>query len=488
MEEFGNKTADVNNYKRLSRQNHRLFLVGAASVLIGLLFPKIPALVDLLIIFSLALSTAVIVICWRGRKPDELIGLPLLAVITVTSLLTAAIASAKLLIIGDTGLIITNAARLNIVTDVLPLSINATVYILVSIMLFTFAAKSTTKLLLSSKTYLEEIADAEKSSDEVNFITAEEKQDKPAAKEKGLVCALNSFGRLTLWLCVLISAVVILSLFGATLAGKTVLSLASANIIILQFPAVLVALAVSHLTRRIIMDFSQQNRMTEKQFQQRIKIIAHEVTQAQRYEYPNRTQTDAQPATYPGQWQYNIDDTKLFDCNYFNDEATYDYMTNILVKSGIGKVLLMAGCGPQYAPVTIPVNIAARLATRGLKTLLIDFDLKRSAVQRVFETDNCDSKAVKTCIENISIISGKRLASAKTQIMRQLFTKANKLYDYIIVYAPDSAVSTQMSQYFIAAMFFGRENEINPQFENLVEQMHLTDCTVFTPEHLLQPS
>ena len=147
----------------------------------------------------------------------------------------------------------------------------------------------------------------------------------------------------------------------------------------------------------------------------------------------------------------------------------------------------MVGCGPQYAPVTIPVNIAVRLATRGLKTLIIDFDLKRSAVQRVFETDNCDSKAVKTCVENISIISGKRLASAKTQTLQQLFSQAEKLYKHILVYAPDAAVPTQMRQFSTAAMFFGRENEINPQLENLMEQMNLTDCRVFTPGCLLQP-
>jgi hypothetical protein len=198
--------------------------------------------------------------------------------------------------------------------------------------------------------------------------------------------------------------------------------------------------------------------------------------------------TDTQPATYPAQQQYKTDDIQWFDCNDFNDEAAYECMTNMIADSGAGKVLLIAGRGSQYAPVTIPVNIAVRMAIRGLKTLIIDFDLKRSAVQRVFETDNCDSKAVKTCIENISIISGKRLASAKTSVLQQLFNKAKKLYGYIIVYAPDAAVPIQMSQNFTAAMFFSRENEINPKLENLIEQMNLTDCMVFTPGLLFQPS
>jgi len=488
MAESDNNKAGVNNYKRLSRQNNLLFLGGAASVLTGLLFPKIPALVDLLIIFSLALSAAVIVICLRNRKPDELAGLPLLAVIAVTSLLTATIASVKLLITGDTGLIITHAARLNIITEALPSSISAMFFILVSSALLIFAAKSTAKLLLSSNNYLEEVTAVEQSSGEFDFVTSETEQKEPAVKEKGFVYAVNSFSRLALWLCVLTSTVVMLSLFGAVLAGKTLISLAAANIIVLQLPAVLVAFAVSRLTRKIVLLSSQQNRMTEEQFRQRIKVVAHEVAQMQKDDHRTRLSNDVPPVTSPVQQQYRTGEISLFDCNDFDDEAAYDYMTNMLAESGAGKVLLMAGCESQYAPVTIPVNAAVRLATRGLKTLIIDFDLKRSAVQRVFETGNCDSKAVKTCVENISIISGKRLASAKTHILRQLFTRAEKLYDYIIVYVPDAAVPTQMSQFFTASMFFGRDNETNLQLENLMEQMNQTNCMVFTPGFLLQPS
>ncbi len=488
MAESDNNKAGVNNCKRLSRQNNMLFLAGTASVLAGLLFPKIPAFVDLLIIFNLALSTAVIVICLRGRKPDELAGLPLLAVIAITSLLTAAIASAKLLITGDTGLIVTCAAKLNIVTEVLPSSISAVVFILVSIALLIFAVKSTAKLLLSSNNYLEELTAIEQSCGEFDFVTPENERRKPAVKETGFIYAVNSFGRLALWLCVLISAVVMLSLFGAALAGNTIISLAATDILVLQLPSVLVALAVSHLTRKIILLSSQQSRMTEEQFHQRIKVVAHEVAQVQRDEHPNRLSRDSQPATIPAQQQYKAADIQLFDCNDFDDEAAYDCMTNMLAESGAGKVLLMAGCGSQYAPVTIPVNIAVRLATGGLKILIIDFDLKRSAVQRVFETGNCDSKAVKTCVENISIISGKRLTSAKIHNLRQLFTRAEKLYNYIIVYAPDAAVPTQMTQFFTVSMFFGRDNETNLQFENLMEQMNLTDCMAFTPGCLLQLS
>ncbi len=488
MAKSDNNKVGVNDYKRLSRQNNLLFLAGAISLLAGLLFPKIPALVDLLMIFSLALSASVIVICFRNRKPDELTGLPLLAVIAVTSLLTTAIASAKLLIIRDTGLITTHAARLNnIVIDALPTSLSAAAFTAVSIALLIFTAKSTSKLLLSSNTYLDEVAAVEQPGDEFNFATVENEQENLAAKEKGFLYAIHSFGSLALWLCVLISAVIMLSLFGAVLAGKTLISFATGAIVVIQLPAFLVVFAVSHLTCKIILMSSQRSRMTEEQFQQRIKVVAREVAHVQRDDYQTPLSSDIRPPTSPAPQQYKADDTPLFDCNDFDDEAAYDCMTNMLAESGAGKVLLMAGSGSQYAPVTIPVNVAVRLATRGLKTLIIDFDLKRSAVQRVFETGNCDSSAVKTCIENISLISGKRLASAKTHILRQLFTKAEKLYDHIIVYAPDAAVEQQMSEFFTKAMLFGAKNtSANQKLDNLIYELNKTACRMLTPSFLLQ--
>ncbi len=486
MRESGKSEFAVNDYKRLSRQNNLLFIAGTVSVLAGLFFPKIPALVDLLMIFSLTLSAAVVVICLRGSKPTELTGLPLLAVTAIAALLTATIASAKLLIIGDAaGLIITRVARFNIIANILPAPLSAVVFTVVSIVLLIAAAKSTRKLLLNSKTYLEEVTSVEQTQPEFNLVTAESEQENLTAKEKGFFYAAHAFGRLAVWLCVLISSVVMLSLFGTALADKTLVSLAAGSGIILQGSAFFVALAVSHLTRKIALQSSQRNRMTEEQFQQRIKVVAREVAAIQTDSHLHRPSSDELLHRTP--YGPATSDASLFDCNEFEDEASYDCVTNLLTESGGGKVLLMAACGSQYAPVTIPVNIAVRLAARGLKTLIIDFDLKRSAVQRVFETGDCNSRAVKTCIENISLISGKHLAPAKTHMLQQLFTKAEKLYDYIIVYAPDAAVGPQMSEFFTTAMFFGTENTVtNPVLDNLINELSKTACRVLTPSPLLQ--
>lgn len=481
MTEPGNNKIGVNDYKRLSRQNNLLFVAGAVSVLTGLFFPAVPALVDLLIIFSLALSASLIVICLCAGKPSELTGFALLAVTSIASLLTAAIASAKLAVIADTaGLIAGHAASLDIISSFLPAGLSAAAFAAISVLLLTATEKSAGKLLQNSKSHLEEITAVEQAQPEFNFLAAENNRENLTAKEKGFFYAAYAFGRLAVWLCVLISAVVMLGLFGAALAGKMLVSLVAGTGIIIQASAFFAVFAVSHLTRKIVLQSSQQHRMTEEQFQQRIKVVAREVAAAQTDDYLHYYSSGESGAT-------NLD--FMFDCNEFDDESSYECITNILVESGDDKVLVIAACGPQYAPVTIPVNIAVRLAARGLKTLIMDFDLKRFSVQRVFETGNCNSRAVKTCIENISLISGERLACANPQALRYLFTKAEKLYDYILVYAPDTALPQQMSEFFTTAMFFGPDSSpAAATLDNFIEELGTTACQVLTPRHLFQPA
>jgi hypothetical protein len=489
MAEPDKNEAEASNYKRLSRQNNLLFVAGALCVLAGVFFPKLPALVDLLMIFSLAVSAAVIAICLGARKPTELTGFALLAVTAVASLLTAAIASAKLIIIADdAGVIIGSITRLAIISRFLPTGLTVAAFAAISIVLLAATARSAGSLLNISKTYIEEVAAAEQTQPEFDLVAADDEQANFTAKEKGFFYAAHAFGNLVVWLCVLTSLVVLLSVFAAALTGKTSLvvpgkrlvSLVGSSGIVLQTSAFFVVLAVSHLVRRIARRSLQHNRMTEEQFQQRIRVVAREIAAAQ---------TSNHRPCSPGDELQAVSNRILFDCNQFEDENSYDHLTNLLTESGSGEMLLMVACGPQYVPVTIPVNIAVRLTARGLKTLIIDFDLKRRAVQRVFETGNCDSRAVKTCIENISLISGKRLACAKPQALQQLFTKAVELYDYIIVYAPDAALPQQMYEFFTAAVFFGADNApTNSILTSLIEELSVTTCQVLRPGHLFQPA
>ena len=490
MAEPDKNEAQELNYRRLSRQNNLLFVAGALSVLAGLFFPKVPALVDLLMIFSMALSAAVIVISLGARKPTELTGFALLAITTIASLLTTSIASAKLIMMEETGgVIVTQMAKLNVIADISPAPLSAVIFCVISVVLLTATAKSDKKLLRSAAGYLDQLDGVEQSRPQLDSIVSDEQQNDLTAKEKGFFHAAHAFGRLAVWLSALTSVTVVLSIGAAMLASaassvssKVLVGLAGNCGLLVQTCVLGVVCAVSRLVRKSVSRSLQETRMTEEQFQQRIKVIAREVA---------ATQTNGQKS--PGSSWGSIDgytsDKFLFDCEQLEDEASYDYLTNLLVESGSGKVLLMAACGPHYAPVTIPVNVAVRLAAGGLKTLIIDLDLKRSAVQRVFEAGNCDSRAVKTCIENISLISGKHLAAGKPQMLRQIFAKALTLYDYIVVYAPDAAVPQQMSEFLTAAIFFGADGApIDPVLDNLIDGLNRTACRILTPSSLLQRS
>jgi hypothetical protein len=485
MNDAVGKEVSLNDCKTLSRQNSLLFVAGAVSVLAGLLFPKAAALVDLLMIFSSALSAAVVVICIRASKPAELTGFAMLAITAIASLLTTAIASAKLIITGDAaGAIVTHLTALNVIANAGPAPLSALLFCVLSGALLAATVAADKKLLRSAADYIGQTDAVAQTTPEPDLIVAEEPQQNHIAKEKGFFYASHAFGRLAVWISAVTSVIVILSLGTAMLAGvtasvsgKTLVALAANSGLLVQATIFCVVCAVARLVRKSVSNWLQETRITEEQFRQRITVAAREV--AAQADNHRHVQSSHRPAA--------TIDQLLFDCEQFEDETSYDLLTNLLTQCGKSNVVLIAAAGPQYAPVTIPVNVAMRLAEAELRTLIIDFDLRRRAVQRVFETADCDMRAVKTCVENISLISGKRIVSATPQTLRQIFAKAAGLYDCILVYAPEAALPSQMFEFFTAAIFLGAEGApVDPALEKLISQLNQTGCRILTPSSLPQ--
>jgi Mrp family chromosome partitioning ATPase len=176
-----------------------------------------------------------------------------------------------------------------------------------------------------------------------------------------------------------------------------------------------------------------------------------------------------------------------------DDSDYYDAITELIEsKSGDdAKTILMAAESAKDLPVTVPVNIAIRLARKGQRCLLIDFDMKRDAISSVFDIspkgvdDAVDREAVTTGsptgINNLWVWSASSLTNTDkdsesrepVNIKKALASLENR-YDRVVVYAPDigrladrQCVTARVQW----AMLFGAESELVDE----VESYHMSD-------------
>lgn len=110
-------------------------------------------------------------------------------------------------------------------------------------------------------------------------------------------------------------------------------------------------------------------------------------------------------------------------------------------QNGRIRTLLFAANRLDEMPVTIPVNVAIRLAQTST-CLLIDLDTKRNAIARVFDLDagqmNETSKvrACPTQVKNLCVWPAKNFELLKQTNLRAVLDAALKKFTYVLIYAP----------------------------------------------------
>ena len=88
-------------------RNDFLFTVGAIAVIAGLLFPASAHILDVLLIFSISLTASVLMITFSAKSASQVLGFPLVIVLTTMLHMALSIASARITIShGDAGIII----------------------------------------------------------------------------------------------------------------------------------------------------------------------------------------------------------------------------------------------------------------------------------------------------------------------------------------------------------------------------------------------
>ncbi len=118
------------------------------------------------------------------------------------------------------------------------------------------------------------------------------------------------------------------------------------------------------------------------------------------------------------------------------------------------KSILFAAWDLESLPVTIPVNVALELAKDKTRCLLIDLDIKRDAIARVFNIEDKRElrvKASRTEVENLWVWPAHNFTRLKQMNLRLLVQKALEKFDLVLINSPYLASSPDRNQILSSA-------------------------------------
>jgi len=146
------------------------------------------------------------------------------------------------------------------------------------------------------------------------------------------------------------------------------------------------------------------------------------------------------------------------------------------------KSILFTSVAPGALPVTIPVNVAIGLAQNKKRCLLIDLDLRRDAIAKVFgldeQQDGLRAKAVQTEFENLLVWPGHNFSQLKQMNVTEIVQRAVDKFDFILINAPSLVSSPDRKQIISAsqAAFICTKNSSGTK--KLAELIKPLNCTV----------
>ena len=144
--------------------------------------------------------------------------------------------------------------------------------------------------------------------------------------------------------------------------------------------------------------------------------------------------------------------------------------------------ILFTSTEAEALPVTIPVNVAMRLAKSKKLCLLIDLDLKRDAVAKAFgldaEQSSLRAKAVQTEIENLWVWPGHYFSQSRQMNVTGIVEKAEDSFDFILINAPSLVSSPDRKQIILAARAAFICTKNTSEMKKLAELIKPLDCTI----------
>ena len=166
-------------------------------------------------------------------------------------------------------------------------------------------------------------------------------------------------------------------------------------------------------------------------------------------------------------------------------EDDYTILTARIEKlAGKKNSFLFAGSNLESLPITIPVNVAVQLAEDDYRCLLIDLDLRRDAIAKVFDIDDSpDPKHLKprprkTSVDNLLIWPAHNFTRSRHMNIKTLVDAASENYDIILLNVPYLESSPDRSQIAAAADFSMIFSKTTQQAKRLVDLMETAESRI----------
>jgi Mrp family chromosome partitioning ATPase len=514
-----NKT---DNLKFVNR-NDFLCIACVIALVAGLLFPLSTHILDVFLIFSLSLTAAVLIIALLAQSLSQVMSLPLLILLAVMLRVSLSVAASKLIFSrGNAGTIISFLAGALFKNNCTFITLFIAILAPTAFVIIYKAVKCINR---ATAGFITGTIPCRKNNIEIDLNTGSINSTQATNMLEKIACDVSFFIAMTglakFMLCtaaiefavliinVTISA--ILGVIGGTLGTSIQIYMASviAVAIISQISALITASASRHLVQKTSTPTNEE--LSEQQVVRRIKIVANEITPPQNNIKENNDINHTQSKEFSSDQNNNIiedlgwvTESDYTDNEYkqnnpyvwvqqdFKDSANYESIT-ALIKSESNanrKIILMAAENISELPVTVPVNTAMRLAKEGSKCLLIDLDMERNAISKVFDIrENIQIKVIATCVKNISIYPASQSNNPDNIInIKDTIKKLESQYDYLIIYAPSINLPIAWDKTvgcIDTAMLFGPDRKmVSSLIYNFNALLTSLGCEILTPAEI----
>jgi hypothetical protein len=559
----------VEHEPRVVRHTNLLLVVAAFAVAAGFLLPLPSCIFDVLLIFSTSMTAAALIITFSAQHASQVQGFPWLIVLVTTLRVALSVASAKLIFLqGHAGTIVELAGTL-LVRD--SHSLTMMIFSVLTVIIFLIICKSAGDInrigteLASNIVAAGQIGVDRKSGaclidNEQVFIMQDD-----MAREAGFFTGMAGAARFLLCAAVIELAVISFNTVNGLAAGSAAMNptisvnryvvLSTGVGMIIQLSSLLMAVASRCLMLKTCAAV-WADEQSKRQASRRIKVGAAQAAGPGPAESPDESvSNDCERAQHieaefieisnaaesitaktfepsvqavtdePGKQSPEPDenhDLNSTGVSYESGEC-YEALVALIESEFAGQVgpvktILIGAENAAGLPVTIPVNIAMRLAQNDQRCLLIDLDPQRNAIAKVFDMDmgnsrseeaeggsGCDEKhfGIATCVDNVSVLPAysprNSIGDPGAWDMRQMLSALESRYDRTILYAPNIGCDgDRLSNYEkmagcvqIALLFSGDDDVSETEDSRLGRFRKLLEswgCKVHNPAETLMAS